>query len=196
MVLSADDYLRQLQALLPPGPAWPRDDDAPLTRELAGISVEPSRIDARATQLAEELDPRTTSELLLDWERVAGLPDACVAASGVTQSTAQRRAALVARLTMIGGQSRAYFIALAAYLGYAITITEFPLHDVCSDVSASLNASPWQYAWQVNAALNTVIELTVADGADDALAAWSNTALECVLNRFKPAHTTLIFSYT
>lgn len=196
MGLTAADYLAQLQGLLPPGPAWPGDPDARLTRLLQALADEAARVDGRAVLLVEEADPRTTAELLADWERVAGLPDPCVVAAGVTQSTAPRRAALLARLTTLGGQSPAYFIALAASLGYVITITEFHLHSVDDVVDYPLYAAPWQFTWQVNAPLNTVFELTAADTVDDALASWSNAALECVINRFKPAHSLVLFSYT
>lgn len=196
MALTDIDYLRQMQALLPPGPAWPKDDDALLTRLLAGLSEELARVDNRAWQLVEEADPRTVAELFADWERVAGLPDACATAFGGAQTMAQRRAALVGRLATMGGQSSAYFIALAASIGYAITITEFREHTVEDDVNYALYGSVWNFAWQVNAALNTVNELTVDMTVEDPLAAWGNSLLECVINRLKPAHTTLLISYS
>lgn len=196
MALAQSDYQAHLQALQPRGPAWARDGSDSFGRQLAAYADELARLDARSGQLIEEADPRTTSEMLLDWERVAGLPDGCVSDAGISQTLSQRRAALLTRLTMIGGQSITYYIALAATLGYAITITEFHLHDVTDDVNYPLYATPWQFAWQINAALNTVVELLVIDSVDDQLAAWSNVALECVINRFKPAHTVPIFSYT
>lgn len=196
MGLSAEDYLVQAQALLPPGPAWPREADAFITRLLEALCLEYARVDARVLGLLDEADPRTTGELLLDWERVAGLPDGCVADSGEQQTIAQRRAALVARLTMLGAQSASYYVALAASLGYAISVTEFDVHDVDDDVDAPVYGEDWAHAWQVTAALYQVIESDVESSVDDALAAWSNVALECVLNRFKPAHTVLIFAYT
>lgn len=196
MALTDTDYLRQLQALLPPGPAWPKDDDALLTRLLSGLSEELARVDGRAWQIAEEADPRTVAELFADWERVAGLPDACAVAFGGTQTESQRRAALVGRLTPMGGQSPAYYIALAALIGYAITITEFRSHTVDDDVNYPLYGGAWDFAWQVNAALNTITEFTVDMTVEDPLAAWGNALLECVINRLKPAHTTLLFSYT
>lgn len=196
MGLTDTDYLRQAQGLLPPGPAWPREDDAFLTRLLSGLSIELARVDDRARRLIDEGDPRTTAELLEDYERIAGLPDGCVTSGGVELSTAQRRQALFGRLTMQGAQSAAYFIALAASLGYTVTITEFHVYDVNDDVDASIWGQPWSSAWQINAQLNTVFEFTVIDGADDPLASWNNVVLECVLNRFKPAHTTVIFSYS
>ena len=60
-----------------------------------------------ADQILIEADPRTTAALLADWERVYGLPTNCIAATGIAQSTAERRAALVSRVTMQGGQSAA-----------------------------------------------------------------------------------------
>lgn len=196
MVLTETDYLRQLQALLPPGPAWPKDDDATLTRLLGALAAELARVDGRAQQLVEEADPRTVAELFADWERVAGLPDTCAQAFGGDQAMAQRRAALVGRLTTLGGQSPAYFIGLAAALGYAITITEFRAHCVNDDVEQPLYDTAWNFAWQVNAALNTVTDITVDSTVEDPIAAWGNALLECVIKRLKPAQTTVLFSYT
>lgn len=196
MALTDTDYLQQLQSLLPPGPAWPKDDNALLTRLLSGLSGELARVDGRAWQIAEEADPRTVAELFADWERIAGLPDACAVAFGGTQTVAQRRAALVGRLTTMGGQSPAYYIALAASIGYAITITEFRVHTVEDDVNYALYGSAWNFAWQVNAALNTINEITVGMTVEDPLAAWGNALLECVINRLKPVHTTALYSYT
>jgi len=196
MGMTATDYLRQLQVLLPPGPAWPRSDDALLTRLLGALAAELARVDGRAQQLVEEADPRTVAELFVDWERVAGLPDACAQAFGGEQTLAQRRAALVGRLTTLGGQSPAYFIGLAAALGYAITITEFRAHCVNDDVEYPLYDTAWNFAWQVNSALNTVTDITVDHTVEDPLAIWGSALLECVIKRLKPAQTAVLFSYT
>lgn len=196
MVVTSTDYLAQLQALLPPGPAWPKDGDSPLTRLLTGLAQELARVDGRALQLVEEADPRTVAELFADWERVAGLPDACVIAFAGDQTVAQRRSALVGRLATLGGQSAAYFVGLAASLGYAITVSEFSEHSVVHDVEHPLYSAAWNFAWQVNAALNTVNDITVEASTEDPLAAWGNSLLECVIKRLSPAHTNVLFSYT
>lgn len=198
MALIDTDYLHQLQALLPHGPAWPRDDTAALTRLLAALATELTRVDGRAMLLVEEADPRTTAVLLSDWDRVSGLPDPCVSITGQIQGAVQRHAALVARLTMLGGQSGAYFIALSASMGYSITIKEF--QPFCCGVSCAgdpLTNGNWRWAWQVNAPLNTVTAFRAGRSVSgDALNAWGNKPLECVLNRFKPIHTTVIFAYS
>ena len=196
MGMSRGDYLSQLQALLPQGPAWPREPDALLTRLLDGFAEEFARIDARTDQLIDEADPRTTYELLADWERVAGLPGTCALLAGIDLTVEQRRAALVAKITERGGQSRAYFIALAALLGFTITITEFHEYSVNDDIESALNGEDWNFAWQINAPLNTVIDMTVASNVDTPLSVWGNALLECALSKDKPAHTVALFAYT
>lgn len=196
MALTEADYLEQLQALLPPGPAWSREPGTAVAQLFAALAAELARVDGRAWQLIEESDPRSVAELFIDWERVAGLPDACAIAFGGEQSTVQRRAALVGKLSTLGGQTPAYFIGLAAALGYAVTITEFHAHTVNDDVDTPLYDVAWNFAWQVNAALNTITELTVDDTVGDPLASWGNALLECVIQRLRPAHTTVLFAYS
>ena len=192
MVVATTDYLRSLQALLPHGRAWSRDDDTVLTQLLAAFATEFARVDARAMQLVDEADPRTTFELLADWERVAGLPDSCVV---VEQNVAQRRAALAARLTSIGGQSAAYLEALAALNGYSITISEHHLFDVTDTVDGLVYSYPWQFVFDVTSALLSKFEFAVTDSVSDALSTWSNAGIECIINRYKPAHTLALFIY-
>lgn len=195
MGMSESDYLAQAQALLPPGPAWPRDEQAYISRLLLGLSAEFARAEARAIRLLDEADPRTTVELLIDGERVAGLPDGCVLDDGFEPSTEQRRASLVGRLTMQGAQSIEYFEQLAASLGYTVTVSEFHVFDVDDDVSELIYGVEWAHVWQVQSVLNQPVYFFVTSTVADPLASWSNVALECVLNRFKPAHSVLLFSY-
>jgi uncharacterized protein YmfQ (DUF2313 family) len=192
MPLSVDAYTRHLQALLPQGAAWSLEPLSGWSRLLRGLAEELARVDARSATLIDETDPRTTYELFTDWERVLGLPDPCVIGE---QSLDQRRAAIVARLVGVGGQSPAYFIAVAEALGFEIGITEYRPYDVEDDVEASIYGDDWAYAWQVNAPLETVGEFTSDSTSDEPLAWWGNAALECLLHRLKPAHTHLIFAY-
>lgn len=191
--MTVEAYARQLLQLLPRGAAWEVEPQDVRWRLLLGIAEEFARVDARAGVLVDEADPRTTSELLTDWERVFGLPDPCV---GSDLTLAQRRAALLARYTGLGGQTPAYFVGVAAALGYTVTITEFRPYSVNDSVDTPLYDDPWAYAWQVNAPLNTIGEFTVDTPVSEPLAWWGNAALECVLTRLKPAHTRVLFAYT
>lgn len=194
MGLSADNYRRGLQALLPTGAAWPREADRTFTRFLAALADEFARVDARAGILIEEIDPRITSELLPDWEQAFGLPDQCSAQS---ETLTARRAALLARMTTTGGQSAQYFIDLSAALGFTVSVSEFRQFRVGqSAVGDALYGDDWVYAWQVNAPLDTIQEFRVNQNAvGDPLRSWGNTSLECVISARKPAQSFVIFSY-
>lgn len=192
-MIAADAYARQLRALLPPGAVWNLEATSKLSAFVTGLAQELGRVDARAAALIDETDPRTITELLPEWEAMLGLPDPCVA---IDQTTAERVRGVVAKYIAQGGQSAAYFIAIAAALGYVITVTEFRQYTVEDDVEAFTYGAAWAYAWQVNAPLNSVNEFTVNDDVEQPLAWWSNQALECVMTRLKPAHTVVRFAYT
>jgi uncharacterized protein YmfQ (DUF2313 family) len=189
-------YLDQLQQLLPPGAAWPRDPDAVLTRVLDAEAEELARVDGRAADLLEEADPRTTLELLPDWERVTGLPDQCLPAG---TSLVERREAVVARLTGLGGQSVAFFMQLAAVFGYAVEIVELrPFiagHSVCG---APLGGDhDIRHVWRVVVPDLRVVEFRAgASACGDRLGEIRRAeVLECLFQRLRPAHTRLVFQY-
>lgn len=193
MDINADGYLSQLQALLPRGMAWPRDAAATLTALLRAWADELARVDGRASSLLNESDPRTTFEMLEDWERLLGLPDACL---GPTATIQERRAAVVGRLTALGGQNAAYYIAVAVALGYTITVDEFIVHTPTDDALFGLYGDDWAHVWRINSALDTIRDLNVEDDVEMPLAVWGNVLLECVMRRLKPAHTVVLFGYS
>ena len=108
-------YQAQLRALLPSGPAWDPELVPELQTILAGLAQELARIDARAFDLINEMDPAGVSELVPDWEQVMGLPDPCL---GENPAFEDRRLAVRQRLVAVGNQSRAYFIDIAIRQGY------------------------------------------------------------------------------
>ncbi|TWA69743.1 uncharacterized protein YmfQ (DUF2313 family) [Azospirillum baldaniorum] len=185
------DYYALLLGLRPTGPAWPTDDEL-----LHGVADGLARTHNRALDLMDEADPRTTLEMLAAWERNAGLPDAC---TGPAVGQAERRTRLVQQLTARGGQSRAFFIALAAAMGFpGCTVTEFPPFSVGSPCSAPLNTAEagWPHAWRLNAPISAgSYPFTANSGCDEALAAWGSALLECVIGRAAPAHSAVLFGY-
>lgn len=196
MARTAEQYRDQLKALMPPGQAISRDPGTTIDDLLLALAEEWARIDARGNELTVDVNPVTTNELLADWERVAGLPDTC---GGAQSSTLQgRRADLVARLSATGGQSRAYFIAVAAALGYTITITEFrPFRVGFSAAGDGLTNGDWAFTWRVNAPDTTVSAFRVGlSTVGEPLSVWGNERLECAISKLKPAHTILQFAYS
>lgn len=185
----ATDYRTLFQNLLPLGPVWPRDPDTVQAKTLAALAAEWARLDARLGDLWTEADPRQTQELLTDWERLLGLPDDCMQP---TVTIAERRTAIWTRLTQLGGQSRAFFIALAAALGYTITISEFNPFRIGSEIGTPLCDEEWQFVWQVNGIIEVEYFRVDENRVGDPLRRWSGFLLPCIFNRLKPAHT-LIF---
>ena len=195
MPRTAAEYRDMLKALLPPGRAFPREPGTTLDGLLGAMSEELARIDAGGDRLLVEAIPSTTNELLSDWERVAGLPDNC--SDTLAPTTQGRRADLEAKLSGVGGQSRAYFIAIAARLGYTVSIEEFrPFRAGLSRAGDALTNGDWQFTWLVNGPATTITRFRAGQStAGEPLATWGNSALECRLNQLKPAHTFIIFSY-
>lgn len=196
---TAEDYKGLLQAFLPPGRLWDalRETGSLADDLLAALAEEFARVDQRVDDLLDETDPRTTLEMLSEWEAWAGLPDAC---TGDFDTIQQRRGALVQHLTSVGGQSRAYFINLAASLGYTVTISEYrPFICGLNRCGDQLNGGvAVRHYWRVNVGTARIVWFrSGVSQAGDYLGLIDRAAvLECVLQRFKPAHTQIIFNYT
>lgn len=192
MGLTAANYADQLQALLPPGKAYDFEADSILAGLLLGMADELARVDAAGLALIEESDPRSTSALFSEWENDYGLPDLC---SGEVPDLAARRGLLLEKINRLGAQMPEYFVQLAALLGYTITVTELKPFTVRSAVNDPLYPQSVRYVWRVTSELHTVHRWTVRSPVTDPLSSWGNEILECVINRAKPAHTHVQFSY-
>lgn len=190
--MTAEEYLSALKALLPSGPAWPREEETPLTRLLKAWAEEFARLDARAALLTEEADARTTLELLPDWERALGLPEC-----GLEYTTVEeRRSALEAKLTAGGAMTNAELIALAEVLGFTITITEYAPFVAGSEAGDALWNSDWAFTKEINAPAETIEVFTAGWFAGEPLRDWGREALlECAMLRQSPAHVLVNFAY-
>lgn len=200
MGLDTTAYARGLRALLPPGPAWQAGEGSVLFKLLLGFAEELARLDRRVNDLLNEMDPRTTSELLAEWERALGIPDLSVS---YARDFNQRRATVYGAITAAGGQSEAFFIDLALRMGFVITISDYAgqaFQVGKSRVGETLRNGPWAYTWQVNGASFDVISVFRAGSqAGDPLKEYGeefeNEPLEIAILARKPAHTHVIFSY-
>lgn len=183
-----------LMSLLPPGLAWPRDEGTGLDKVLTAEAVELTRVDTSVQDLLTESYPLTSNNLLTDWERVTGLPNACV---GAPETVQLRREAVDQKLATTGGQSPGFFIDLAASIGFEVTITEYTPFRVGSNGAGDpINSEEWAYVWQINAPEETIRDFEVGSNAvGEGLRTWGNELLECVITQYQPAHTRVLFSY-
>jgi len=192
----ADAWRGQLERLLPSGPAWAVPADGTMDNLLAALADEFARADGRITALLDEADPRTALELLGNWETTAGLPDSC---TGTPDSLDERRTALAQKIAEVGGQSRAYFTALAGALGYATTIEELGPARIGDRIGARVGGTEWSHVWRVHVSLDAGLPnarvARVGDRIGVRLRGWGSIDLECVIRRHAPAHTIVLFSY-
>jgi len=209
-----DEYAHALSALLPQGIAWPRWPTTVLMKVVRGLAGVLGWSDGRAADLLErESDPRQTVEMLDSWERAWGLPDPCWYPQ--QWSIGERQKHLVMRMTMLGAQSRQFFIDAAKFLGYDVSIREYrPFMaglDRCGDNRAhnadgSLGLWPAQigpptmrFVWtmHVHSVRLTWFRASKGQAAlDPHLRIAYAQDLECVVRRWRPAHTEVLFDYS
>lgn len=185
-------YAQIIDKFWPCGLAWPRDPATLQGKLRRALAPECERLEQRIPDLLNEADPRMTIELLLDFERALGLPDNCGAPP---VSLEQRRQAVITRLSAMGGQNKAYFIQLAATYGFTIAIEEYLPFDCQGDCDGQLFDESWAYTFKVIAPALTVRQMTCDSFCDEYLTTWGNKILECLMNRYKPAHLAVLFEY-
>lgn len=188
------DYQTAMLDLLPRGRIWRRDPGSVLARVLGALAPTYTRSMGAAIQLLVDTLPATTLNLLPEWEASLGLPDPC---AGLAPTIQLRQRQVAARWAARGGQSKDYFIKLAASLGYTITITEYTPSMFGHPFGLPFAGTAWAYVWQVNAPTFTVERFLFGhDAFGEPFASWDNTVLQCEIQRLAPAHTKVIFSYS
>ncbi len=196
MARVAAEFRDMMLAMLPRGAAWPREPESSWGRLLHACADEFARIDARNEQLLAEMDTRTVSELLPEWEIDYALPGPCITEP---QSFTQRRAALISKFRHVGRQDREFFIEVAAALGYTITITEYneanpgPHTDYAG---LPLTGDAWNYVWQINAQDTSSDAREYGSGYPGPYVGFGIELLECTMRSLAHTHRVLFFAYS
>lgn len=193
-MLTKADYAAVYRRLQPRGLAWPMSSGSVWGRLYAAFSRLTVQVHATLVLLTRELDPRSASQLLNEWEVFVGLPDECT----VAQSTeSERRLAVHTRITATGGASAAYFIGIAEFLGYTgTTITEFPVSRFGrARFQARFYGRTWRHAWQMNVAASEPVPARFMDRFGVRFKQSAASILECRVGKLKPSHTKLLFHY-
>jgi uncharacterized protein YmfQ (DUF2313 family) len=207
---SAADYAYAFQTLMPRGQAWPREPTSVLRRVCDALAWFWGFVDGRVADLLEiESDPQKTVELLPEWERAFGLPEECFPEA---TTIGERQRMLVTKMTWQGGQSRAYFIDLMAWLGFRVIITEWAPFMAgisrCGDTRPTedddvhrwyIGPPEGRFVWTAQVGYSGLVWFRAGAGqagVDSHLQFRNPLEVECLLQRWKPAHTFLRFDYT
>lgn len=190
------EYHGQLRSLLPSGPAWDPERVPEIDQVLKSIARELQRIDTRAVELLNEMDPAGVNELVPEWEFVMGLPDRCL---GISPAFEERRLAVRRRLVDVGGQTPAFFARLAQSLGYPeARVTEYRAPRFGRSRLGQSHFGTWtaQLMWILESGPRRRL------GRRFGASYWgqrfgSNPArsLECVIRRSAPAHGLEFINY-
>lgn len=193
-------YFDLIRSLLPDGWAWDAKNQksSNMYKLLAGMTEEFTRIDERAMALVRESNPATTFEMLPDWERVFGLPDECSPNEALTLE--QRRQRILQLLTTRGGQNKAFYQQLAANFGFDVGVIEVtdqpPFRAGQARAGDRLTNGVWRYAFIIQAPSDSVIKFRAGkSSAGDRLLLVQNTTLQCLIEKYKPAHSVAIFTF-
>lgn len=215
---SGEDYTHAMLALLPQGHAWPRALGSTLVKAVTGLCKYWGFVDSRAADFLEiEADPRIAVEMFPDWERNWGLPDPCF--FGTQTSLSERHRILMLKMTLLGGQSRAFFVEVMSWLGYSISIKEYAPY-MCgvskvgdtSEDEVAAGGQPDAMRWFLGP---PEMRFYWSIGVGDAKLQWFRTGpiggevgvdphliigladeVPCFLERIKPAHTQIVFDYS
>lgn len=195
--MKLSDYKEMIWGLFPQGKAWTREKNNTLEKFVTAIAAECVRIDGKSTALHSEADPRTTHELLEDWEKDFGLPDECTPLASTMQG---RRAAVMAVRNQERSLRKQVILSAAAALGEDIDINEWhPFVCGISECGSSdmLGDENVRFACTI-----TVFGYPIrwfeagVSVCGDALGSWTDAAeLICRINKIKPAHVKIFFDY-
>lgn len=184
----------ELHRLLPRGPLWNFRDGSIARRVLEGLAYPFAYAEELFDRFLVECDPRTTVDMLPDWERVYGLPDRCTTTS---TSLVARRAAVLQLMRSPVGQTEAEIATVVHAFGLPCVV-ESHLESMCGlmecgDLLYDVN---WSHSLTVHLPDPPVVFFEADwSGADDPLAEWVGDALQCAVGRVAPAHAALVYVY-
>lgn len=194
--MSDRDYDLALTHLLPPGPAWNRATGSPGSAVLTSGASQLQRIDALAMKLIEEADPRTCAETFEDWLRVYGIPDECMI--GIEDLTDDQKRQALLLLVRRSGLTHDFYDELGAIFDIDVDTGAYDPFRVTSRVDSPIWGTDWAHAYVivVRTSLTSSKNLfRTTSRADERLASWGISFLECLVRKNAPAHAEVIFEY-
>ena len=180
--------------MLPNGRAWAKHVKSNLYKLILGISIEFVRFEKRILDAYDEMDPRTASETLPEWEDVFQSRNNC--GDKTAQTINERRSLLLQREASRGGSSAKYFIDAVSKLGFQAEIKNHNRFRVGSRTGQRLNNhDDWAFTWTL--VLKEIVSYKFRAGsrAGERLKVFRDETIRCLIEREKQAHTHVNFEF-
>jgi uncharacterized protein YmfQ (DUF2313 family) len=188
-------YQQIFLQLLPQGAAWNKNADSTLAKLAGGLADSPEQDAETIDNTLNERFPDRSTVLLDDWEKWLGLPD-CSAGG---QTVDERRTAAAEKYRMVGSLNRQFYIDLASRYGFDIDIESFSdgAYATCMDnCLTKLRKNYGRYTSHIIVKNHLDYRnATVLDNCLTPLRVYSSGVLECLFEKYKPAHQVFIYIY-
>lgn len=168
---TSKDFKKALLYLLPMGPIWSREAGSLCYYWASIVGESYARNSDRALELLKVAFPATATELLDEWEKTLGLPDACI---GPISDLSLRQKLVVDRLISPVESNIAFYIQYAKYFGFDITIDQFSPFRCGTPMGRPLGGEIWSHTWRIKSSQDLKY-------------------LPCIFNRISPTHTLVIY---
>lgn len=189
-------YIDLLLTLLPDGEIWNKEVDSELYKLVYGLSQELYRLDLKLQELMVESNPVTMSRFLTARENEAGLPDLCI---GIPDTIQARIQLVLYKWANLGGASKQFLIDACNHFGFVATIEEYnPFRAGHNRTGEELTTEKWSNVFKVNCPSTDPIiyfKAGVSFGGDYLWSKWDHAAVNCIIEKLKPAHTRAIYNF-
>lgn len=162
-----------------------------LRKVLLGLANEWIALREKLNEIEYEYDPRQTTYLVEEWEKVVGIPDGCIGNSGTLET---RRTNILLKLAGINATTAQQFENIADILGYDVTV------EAAKESSAT--SFPMTFPFILMPSEEALFSIIVTINDDTSgfpltfpffLSDGIASILKCLFNKLKPANTNIYF---
>lgn len=206
-----EKYLQLFINFLPKGRFWQPSGQPVFLKFLRSSAQEFCRVDDRVKQMISEVDPNKPLETLDQWEGMLGIPDECTPKS---QILGIRRNQIVQKLTNTGGLSKTFYEFIGKQLGFDIKVENhlnfvagraragdsltnyFNRHFVAGSLAGSrLTEIGWRFYFNVEMPVTASGHFVAGSVAGTPIRTFANPLIECTMQKLKPAHSGVTFTF-
>jgi len=210
-----DRFASLFKKLLPQGLAW---DQVRLQNLWRALAVECCRIEQRAAEfLRNELHPLSADETFEDWKETWGIPNECTP-SNATDDDLRNQILHLMKMHGAGALSAQFYEDLAAAFGVDVTVTNpvrflsgrgrsgdritghvgpgFKFRSGVNRSGDKLGQHGWAFVFQVDVPVGELTWFRSGQSrSGDRIREATNPLMQCTMNKFKPAHTSIYFTF-